>query len=86
MFARMIKEMIILGLAFIALLFLLVPSLIPDFIPLVGWLDEGAATVILLNTLRYYGLDLTDLYGKPTRKKTIRRVVQQPALPEADES
>lgn len=83
--ARMIKEMIILSIAFIALIYLMLPSFLPDFIPFVGWLDEGAATLILINTLKYYGLDLTDLYGKPsTTRRIIRR--KRPAQPREDET
>jgi uncharacterized membrane protein YkvA (DUF1232 family) len=78
--ARMIKEMIILGTAIMAFIYLMLPSVLPDFIPIVGWIDEGAATLVLLNTLKYYGLDLTDLYGKPsTTRRIIRR--KRPAQP-----
>ena len=38
-------------------------ELIPDNIPIVGNLDEAAATVILLNCLAYFGLDLRNLMG-----------------------
>ena len=66
---RIIKEMFIIGLAGVALLYLLNPTagfleLLPDNIPLVGNLDEATATLILLNTLRHYGLDLTKIFGK----------------------
>jgi len=66
---RIIKEMFIIGLAGIALLYLLNPTagfleLLPDNIPFVGNLDEATATLILLNTLRHYGLDLTKIFGK----------------------
>ena len=64
---RIIKELFILALAGIALIALFNPTagfleLIPDNLPLVGNLDEAAAALILLNTLRYYGLDLTKLF------------------------
>lgn len=39
-------------------------ELIPDNIPIVGNLDEAAATVILLNCLAYFGLDLRNLMGR----------------------
>jgi uncharacterized membrane protein YkvA (DUF1232 family) len=78
---RIIKELLILGLAGFAAIYLMLPSFIPDFIPFVGWLDEGAATLILINTARYYGLDLTDLYGRG-RKRTVRRVVRRPRQPD----
>ncbi len=66
---RLLKEMMILGLGAVALLYLIYPSLgvfelIPDAIPVIGSLDEASATIILVNTLRYYGLDLARLYGR----------------------
>jgi len=70
---RLLKEMLIVLLAVMALFYLMLPSVLPDFIPLIGWLDEGAATLTLLNTLKYYGLDLTNLYGSRSRK-VVRRV------------
>ena len=42
-------------------------ELIPDNIPIVGNLDEAAATVLLLNCLAYFGLDLTTLLGRKSR-------------------
>lgn len=68
---RLFKEMMIIGLAGIAVIYLIYPSLgvfelIPDAIPVVGSLDEASATIILINTLRYYGFDVSRLYGKRT--------------------
>ncbi len=73
---RILKEMVILTLAAIALLYLMYPSLgtfelIPDWIPVIGSLDEASATLIILSTLKYYGFDLTKLYGK-SRKEEIQ--------------
>lgn len=67
--SRLLKEMLVLGTAFVALIYLMLPTLgvfelAPDFLPIVGWLDEGVATLILANTLRYYGIDLTALYKR----------------------
>lgn len=61
---RAMKEIVVLGLAGFAMLYLLMPSLIPDFIPLIGWIDEGVATTILLSALKYWGWDLTNLFNK----------------------
>jgi len=66
---RAVKEVFILGLAALAGIYLINPTagifeLLPDNIPLVGNVDEATATLILLSTLRHYGLDLTRLYGK----------------------
>ena len=71
---RLIKEMFILALAAIAVVYLVNPGagiieLLPDNIPFVGNLDEATATLILLNTLRHYGLDLTRLYSRNEREE-----------------
>lgn len=71
--ARLLREMFILGLAAVALIYLMYPSwglfeLIPDAIPIIGNLDEAGAILILVNTLAYYGIDVTRLYGRPERK------------------
>ncbi len=53
---------------FIALIYLANPTLgfiefIPDNLPLVGNLDEAGATLLLLNSLRFYGIDMLALFG-----------------------
>lgn len=53
----------------LAFLYLLNPTagvfeLIPDNIPLVGNLDEATATMVLLAALRYFGIDLTEMFIK----------------------
>jgi hypothetical protein len=75
---RIFKDVIVFGLAGIAVLYLLNPTagfleLIPDNFPLIGNMDEAAATLIILNALRYYGVDLSRLFGR-----TARETVQQP--------
>jgi uncharacterized membrane protein YkvA (DUF1232 family) len=70
---RLLREMLILGLAAIALIYLVYPSLglfelIPDAIPIIGNLDEAGAILILVNTLAYYGVDVTRLYGRSERR------------------
>lgn len=74
---RLLKEMLIIGMAVFAAIYLMFPTLgtfelIPDWIPIIGSIDEATATLILLNTLNYYGLDLTNLWGRPPRKKLPR--------------
>lgn len=71
---RLFKEMAIIGLAVIAGIYLANPTsgffeLIPDVVPFVGNLDETAAVLILMNTLRYYGIDLTNLWGDNPNKQ-----------------
>ena len=36
---------------------------IPDAIPIVGNLDEGTATFLLLSSLAYFGIDLRKQFG-----------------------
>jgi uncharacterized membrane protein YkvA (DUF1232 family) len=71
--ARLMREMLILGLAAAAAIYLLNPTagvfeLIPDVVPIIGNLDKAGAVLILVNTLAYYGIDLTRLYGRTERK------------------
>lgn len=74
---RIFKEMVIIAITGVALVYLVVPSIVPDFIPLVGWLDEGIATTILLSALNHYGLDLTGLFGKDRVQLGERRAQRQ---------
>ena len=77
---RLFKEMAIVGLAIFAAIYLMFPSFIPDVLPFVGWIDEGFCTLILANTASYYGINLTNIYGKPEARKTIvRRKKRTPA-------
>jgi uncharacterized membrane protein YkvA (DUF1232 family) len=39
-------------------------ELIPDNIPFLGNVDEALATTLLINALRYYGVNLTSLFKK----------------------
>lgn len=55
------------GIGLLSLLYLINPTmglfeLIPDAMPLVGNLDEVAASTLLLAALKYHGLDLTNLF------------------------
>ena len=46
-------------------------ELIPDNIPIVGNLDEATAAILLLNYLRYLGIDLSNIFkdkGKNTKR------------------
>lgn len=66
---NLFKDMVVLGLGALAVVYLANPTagffeLIPDNIPLIGNLDEAAAVVILLNTLRYYGVDLINIHRR----------------------
>lgn len=64
---RIMKEMMIIGLGVISVIYLGNPGagvfeLLPDNLPLIGNLDEAGAIFILVNTLRYYGVDLSNMW------------------------
>lgn len=51
----------------IGLIYLINPTagvieIIPDVIPVVGNLDEAAAVLLVLNSLRYFGFDFTRFF------------------------
>ena len=68
---RLFKEMLIIALTVVAGIYMLNPTLgvfefIPDVTPIIGNLDEAGATLIILNSLRYYGVNLDRLFGTRT--------------------
>lgn len=61
------KKLLIHIIGLTSLLYLLnigvgVIELIPDNIPIVGNLDEAAASILLINYLRYLGINLFDIF------------------------
>lgn len=70
---RIFKEMAIIAVAFLAAVYLMFPSFIPDFLPFIGWVDEGFCTLILANTASYYGINLTNIYGRSETRMVKRR-------------
>lgn len=63
------KKVLVILLGCLALLYIMNPGaglfeLIPDNLPLVGNLDEAAAVALLLMCLRYFGIDLTNLFRR----------------------
>ena len=71
---RLFKDMMVLFLGGFALIYLMYPSfgffeLIPDAIPFIGSIDEAGATILLMNVLNYYNIDVTNLFDNPRRKK-----------------
>lgn len=68
------KKLLMILLGLLAALFLVNPGMgvfaeIPDVLPVIGNLDEAAATAILLSVLSYFGLDLKNLFGKGNSQK-----------------
>ena len=60
----------------LGLVYLLNPTagffeLIPDNLPVVGNLDEAAATLMLLSALSYFGIDLARLFNRKAKKDDI---------------
>lgn len=43
---------------------------LPDNWPIIGNIDEGVATLLLLNALKYFGIDLTNIF-KRNREEVI---------------
>jgi hypothetical protein len=76
---RLLKEMFIILLGILSVIYLINPTagfleFIPDNLPIVGNIDEGTASLIIISVLRYYGLDLSRLFGG-------RAAAQHPAIP-----
>lgn len=65
------KDVFIAILGILALIYLLNPGagileIVPDNLPVVGNIDEATAGLILLSCLRYFGLDIANLFKKPS--------------------
>ncbi len=52
----------LLGIA--CVVYLLMPSVLPDTIPIVGAIDEVTATLLLLRCLKHFGIDLSFMQFK----------------------
>lgn len=62
------KNLVIALLGAFSLIYLLNPGagvfeLIPDNLPVIGNLDEAGAIALLLACLRYFGIDLLNIFG-----------------------
>jgi uncharacterized membrane protein YkvA (DUF1232 family) len=65
------RRIAVVCLGLVAVIYLLNPGagileLIPDNLPLIGNLDEAAAVALLLMCLRYFGLELPDVFRRDT--------------------
>jgi len=63
------KSLLVALAAMLSLVYLLNPTFgvfefIPDNLPFIGNLDEATATAILLACARYFGFDITQLFGR----------------------
>jgi uncharacterized membrane protein YkvA (DUF1232 family) len=72
----MLKNLIVALTGLLALAYLVNPTagvfeLIPDNLPIVGNLDEAAATALIIAVLRYFGLDITRLFSKDKKPPAV---------------
>lgn len=63
------KDFVVAVIALLSFLYLLNPTLglfefIPDAIPFIGNLDEGAAVYLILSALKYFGYDVRNIFKK----------------------
>jgi len=70
------KPIIVAILGLLSVLYIINPTagifeLIPDNLPLVGNLDELAASTLLLSCLSYFGIDLFNIFKKDKDKAVI---------------
>ena len=66
------KPIIVAFIGVLSLIYIINPGagiieFIPDNIPFFGNLDEATAVVILLSCLRYFGIDLANLFKRKPR-------------------
>ena len=67
------KKLVVFALGVLSALYILNPTagifeIIPDNLPMVGNLDEAAAVALLLMCLRYFGIDLPDIFRRDRDK------------------
>lgn len=67
------KKFVVAALGVLSTLYIFNPTagifeLIPDNIPFIGNLDEAGAVVLLLMCLRYFGIDLPNIFKKDEDK------------------
>jgi uncharacterized membrane protein YkvA (DUF1232 family) len=58
------KDILIGSIGIIVTIYIILPSPLPDFIPFIGALDEVTAGLILINCLKYFGIDLTRFFKR----------------------
>lgn len=66
---------IVSGVGLFSVLVLLAPSAVPDFIPVVGALDEAVATGLLISCLAYFGVDIGAVFGRGKKKEAEGDVI-----------
>lgn len=66
------KDILVIIVMVISIIYLINPGagiieLIPDVVPMIGNLDEGVATTLLLSCLSYFGYNFTDLFKRKNK-------------------
>lgn len=67
------RHLVVAFVGLISLIYLINPTagiieFIPDNIPFVGNVDEGLATILLISAIRYFGIDLSKVFGQSSSK------------------
>ena len=61
------KDFLIVAIGVVAAVYVVWPSIFPDFVPdivpLIGQIDDDTAVLVILACFRYFGLDLTNVFG-----------------------
>ena len=70
------KKLVVATIGILSVLYILNPGLglfelVPDSLPFVGNLDEAAAVALLLMCMKYFGIDLPNIFRRDTLDKTI---------------
>lgn len=77
---KALRSLLVFVVGLLSLLYLTNPTagvieLIPDNFPLLGNLDEAAATTMLIAALAYFGIDVTKLFSGRKEEKPEGKVV-----------
>jgi len=73
-----VKSVFVILVGLFALFYLLNPGagvleLIPDNFPIIGNLDEAAAVYLILSCLKYFGIDLANLFTRHSNKELEKK-------------
>ncbi len=71
------KSIMVALVGIVSIIYLINPTagvleLIPDNIPLVGNLDEATAVALLVSALRYFGIDIANLFKRDKETKASK--------------
>ncbi len=77
------RDYVVLTIGIMSFIYLLNPTLgifefIPDNIPFMGNVDEGAAMFLIFATLKYFGYDFRDIFKKEPKQPKIVEIKEEP--------